>query len=90
MCKFGAKVMRKITQEPLRMVMEAKGSKKNHKYDTRNKNMPNVQKHTSAQYNTSFLCHSVAEYAKLPVELNSIHLMSLFVKKIKAEILQNY
>ena len=78
--KFGAKVVRKIIPEPLRMVMEARGGKKNHKYDNRYKNVPNIQKHATVQYNSSILCRSVAEYAKLPVELTSIHKTSLFAK----------
>ena len=59
-------------------------------YDTRYKNVPNIQKHATVQYNSRFLCRSVAEYAKLPVELTSIHKTSLFTKKLKADILKNY
>ena len=84
LCKFGAKVARKTILEPLRMVMEVRGGKKNHKYDTRYKNVPSIQKHTTVQYNFSFLCRSVAEYAQLPVELTSIHKRSLFAKKTKS------
>ena len=67
--KFGAKLANKMMPEPLRLLMEAKGAKggkKTHKHNTRKRNVPNIQKHVSVQYNSSFLCRSLVEFSKLP------------------------
>ena len=41
LCKFGAKVLRKLIPEPLQQIMAKKGGRKNHGYNTRSKNIPN-------------------------------------------------
>ena len=64
LCKFGAKIANKTIPEPLRLLMEARGGKKTHKYNARKKNVPNIQKHVSIQYNSSFLCRSLVEFSK--------------------------
>ena len=33
-------------------------------YNTRNKSLPNIQKHTKNLYNTSFMCKALTEYTK--------------------------
>ena len=90
LCKFGAKVSRKLIPEPLQQIMAKRGGQKNHGYNTRTKNIPNVQKHTTTQFNTSFICHSVAEYMQLSMEFNSIQKIPVFVKKLKSKILNSY
>ena len=90
LCKFGAKVSGKLIPEPLQQIMAKRGGRKNHRYNTRSKNIPNVQKHTTTQFNTSFICRSVTEYMQLPMELNSIHKISVFTKKLKSKILNSY
>ena len=90
LCKFGAKASRKLIPEPLQQIMAKRGGIKNHRYNTRSKNIPNVQKHTTTQFNTSFICHSVTEYMQLPTELNSIQKIPVFTKKLKSKILNLY
>ena len=70
--------------------MAKRGGWKNHGYSTRMKNIPNVQKHTTTQFNTSFIHHSVAEYMQLSMEFNSIQKIPVFVKKLKSKILNSY
>ena len=89
LCKFGAKVSGKLIPEPLQLIMAKRGGRKNHRYNTRSKNIPNVQKHTTTRFNTSFICRSVTEYMQLPMELNSIHKISVFTKKLKSRILNS-
>ena len=61
LCKFGFKRTNNETPEPLKVLMESRGGKKFHEYNTRREHVPNIHKHNSVQYNTSFLCKSMAE-----------------------------
>ena len=40
--------------------MNSKGGKKMHHYPMRNKSIPNVQAHTSVQFNNSFMCKGLS------------------------------
>ena len=57
LCKFGFKLASNEPPEPLKVLMESRGGKKAHKYNTRSKHVPNIHMH-----NTSFLHKSMAEY----------------------------
>ena len=90
LCKFGTRVMWKLIPKPLKLIMVERGGVKKHRYNTRKKKVPNIQKHTSVQFNTSFICHSITEYSSLSNELSSITKMPSFVKKLKKEIMNTY
>ena len=42
MCKFGYKLVHKMLPEPLHKLMDLRGQKKTHRYNTRNKYIPNT------------------------------------------------
>ena len=67
--KLGYKITRKILPNPLILAFEQDGGRKTHPYNTRNKSLPNIQKHTKNLYNTSFMCKALAEYAKVQMAL---------------------
>ena len=62
--KLGFKITNKILPNPLILAFEQDGGKKTHPYNTRNKSLPNIQKHTTNLYNTSFMCKALTEYTK--------------------------
>ena len=49
LCKFGFKLANNETPEPLKVLMEMRGGKKTHKYNTRSKHVPNIHKHNLVQ-----------------------------------------
>ena len=71
LCKLGHSLNHKQLHSPLIKLFNMHGGEKLHRYLTRNKNIPNVQKHTAQVFNQSFLCRSLVEYGKLPTELKS-------------------
>ena len=46
--KFGYKLGKNLLPKPLKTLMESKGGIKSHRYPTRNKRIPNIQRHYSA------------------------------------------
>ena len=54
--KLGYKISCKILPELLIALFDKKGGKKCHRYPTRNKYILNIQRHTTTQMNSSFLC----------------------------------
>ena len=71
LCKYGFKITKKLLPEPLiiRLAHDREG-KKVHRYDTRNKYVPNVQLHKSPQFNNSFMCQGMKELGKLPQSMH--------------------
>ena len=81
--KLGYKVSRKILPEPLTALFDKKGGKKCHRYPTRNKYIPNIQRHTTPQMNSSFLCQSVNNFMQLPGTTKQCPSLSSFCNQIK-------
>ena len=63
--KLDFKVSKKYLPAPILEIFNANGGEKTHKYQTRNKAIPNIQKHQSNLFNNSFLCESIRQYMKL-------------------------
>ena len=57
--KLGFKVSKKYLPEPILAIFNANGGEKKHKYQTRNKAIPNIQKHQSNLFSNSFLCENI-------------------------------
>ena len=81
--KLGYKVSCKILPKPIIALFDKKGGKKCHRYPTRNKNTPNIQKHTNPQMNSSFLCQSVNNFMQLPGITKQCPNLSFFSNRIK-------
>ena len=58
-CKYGHYIMHKKLPKPIQDIINTNGGKKNHKYETRLKATPNVQKLTGSQFDNSFMCKSI-------------------------------
>ena len=83
LCKLGHSLNYKQLPSPLIKLFNMHSGEKLHRYPTRNKNIPNVQKHTAQVFNRSFLCRSLVEYSKLPTELKSKKEKKIFERKLK-------
>ena len=90
LCKFGAKISRNQLPDPIQQLMAKRGGRKTHGYETRNKNIPNIQKHTTTCFNTSFMHHRITEYSNLTMDLKLINKVSLLSKKLKCIIVSSY
>ena len=90
LCKFGARISNNLLPDPIQEQMVKRGGKKTHQYETRNKHIPNTQKHGTTRFNNSFMCRGITKYSKLTQELKSIKSMPLFVKKLRDIIISTY
>ena len=57
--KFGYMLSRRCLPNPIDKIMNQKGGQKTHRYPTRNKRIPNVQRHNDRSFNSSYLCKGV-------------------------------
>ena len=83
LCKLGYKLDRKMLLIPVVDLFHRNNSKKMHKYNTRQKSLPNVQRHTTPLFNKSFLCKSLTLYGKLPTKVKQQRSVEMFCKNLK-------
>ena len=57
--KFGYMLSRRCLPNPINKIMNKKGGQKTHPYPTRNKRIPNVQRHNDQSFNSNYLCKGV-------------------------------
>ena len=65
LCKLGYKIRKKLLPKPILDIFHLNGGAKKHRYPTHNKATPNIQKHTSTNFNNSLLCGSLQDFMKL-------------------------
>ena len=61
-----------------------------HHYNTRNRNVPTVNKHYSTIFNKSFLCKGNVEWTKLNKWIKNLKNIKLFVYNFKMHCYKNY
>ena len=83
LCKLGHQMTHKFLPRPLQNILNADGGKKTHRYPTRNKHTPNIQKHQCIMFNQSFLCQGTKEFIKLNDTLKQEKNPHRFVKQLK-------
>ena len=57
--KYGYKISHKLYLVILHEIADSNGGLKQHRYPTHYKNTPNIQKHTSNEFNQSYLCKGI-------------------------------
>ena len=62
---------------------------KTHHYNTRYKSLPNIKKHTSNEYNKSFLCKGITYYNQLKGEIKNTKTKNDFIQKYKLNLFNN-
>ena len=88
--KLGYKITSKLLPNPLILAFEQDGGRKTHPYNTRNKSLPNIQKHTKNLYNTSFMCKALAEYTKVSMTLKQKKTVHSLGKAVRKYIIAGY
>ena len=86
LCKLGHQMTYKLLPQPLQDLLNADGGTKVHRYPTRNKHTPNIQKHQSTMFNRNFLCQSTAEFIKLSDTIKNEKNPCQFTKLIKKQL----
>ena len=83
LAKQGYNINRKLLPKPILDIYDKNGGKKIHRYLTRNKMMPNIQRHQSTQFNCSFICRSTVIYTNLPNAIKQKQNIHRFITHIK-------
>ena len=81
--KFGYMLSKKCLPNPISKIMNKKGGQKTHPYPTRNKRIPNIQRHNDQSFNSSYLCKGVALFmnsGKSIKDANSLKRMTIEAK----------
>ena len=81
--KLGYRVSHKLLPKLILKLFNRKGGQKTHRYDTRNKNTPNIQVHQDATFNNSFLCKSITRYSSLPTFIRAKKTLKSFTHHVK-------
>ena len=90
LCKLGHKISFNNLPKPIIQIFNFDGGKKQHRYPTRNQNVPNIQKHDTLLFNRSFLCKSLTEFSQLSMYLKMKKDHNKFVKQCKQHLTQNF
>ena len=88
--KFGYKLANNLLPSPLKKLMEAKGRTKTHRYPTRNKKIPNIQKHSISTFNHSYMCRSLVIYGQTKQHIKAMKTVKSFAQSFKDEKLSLY
>ena len=86
MCKLGHNISHKHYPTPILDLFVKFGGEKVHRYPTRNKHIPNVQRHYSELYNKSFMCQSIIAYNILPQKLKKEINTTTFIRELKCHM----
>ena len=81
--KMGYSVSHKLFPKPIQRLFNKRGGRKAHRYNTRNKNIPNIQTHQQSTFNNSFLCKSIMSYMLLPTTVRSKKTLKSFTRHLK-------
>ena len=80
---LGYKISHHLLPDPIYHLFDEHDGKKQHRYPTRNKAVPNIQQHHHKLYNSSFLCRSIVSYTKLPGTTRNSTSLKCFSKKLR-------
>ena len=83
LAKQGYNINRKLLPKQILDIYDKNGGKKIHRYPTRNKMMPNIQKHHSTQFIRSFICRSTVIYTNLPTKIKQKQNINRFTTHVK-------
>ena len=88
--KFRYRLSKDLLPKLLKQLMESKGGRKLHRYPTRNKSIPNIQKHYSTIFNHSFMCRSLVTYSQAPQQARTKKSVKSFARLFKEWKLKAY
>ena len=85
LCKLLFCVKEKLLPTPILNMFHMLVGKIHH-YNTRYKSLPNIKKHTSNEYNKSFLCKGITYYNQLKGEIKNAKNKNDFIQKYKPNL----
>ena len=89
LCQFGHRLSCKYLPKPIIDLLETRGRKKTHQYETHYKKTPNIQKHSGVNFNKSFMCQGLVKFNQIPLNIHTIKNTRLLVKKLKDYLLKS-
>ena len=91
MAKFGWKLINNELPAPVQKCAlndhTGETSIKNHRYNTRNKVIPNLLKINNKSYRNSIFCKGIGYFSNLPSKLKTTKNLSNFINKVKKHLL---
>ena len=87
LCKFGHQVTCKYLPKPILDLLDSRGGKKTHRYNTRYKKTPNIQQHSGTNFNKSFMCQGLEQCNQVPSIIRETKITKLLMKKLKKFLL---
>ena len=87
LAKYGYKITNRLYSGKIHTVAETNGGLKCHKYNTRFKNTPNIQKHGMHEFNTSFLCRGLSVFNALPNKIRKSENLKQFIREVWQHLL---
>ena len=85
LCKLAYGVKQKLLPVPIIAMFNEAGGKM-HRYPTRQKNLPNIKKHKSDEYNKSFLCKTISNYNCLSDKIKLSNSRTEFINNYKKQL----
>ena len=85
LAKLGFRLTNELLPSPLLNLFNKAGGKKQHRYPTRSKKTPNIQRHDKTLFNKSYLCQSLVEFMKIPGIARNAKTVRRFVANIKKQ-----
>ena len=87
LCRLRHNISHKHWPDSIIKLFNRFDGKKQHRYPTRNKHVPNIQRHQSELYKRSFVCGSICENNKLPLHLRQQTNSNIFYRELKQHCL---
>ena len=85
--KLAYKIKNRLMPVPILELFDRLG-KKTHRYDTRQKHLPNIKQHKSELYNKSFLCKSITYYSGLSNKITNTPNLKEFINTYKRSLFE--
>ena len=83
--KLAYKIKNRLMPIPILELFDTLG-KKTHRYNTRQRHLPNIKQHKSELYNKSFLCKSITYYSGLSNKIKNTPNLKEFINMYKRSL----
>ena len=88
--KFGYMLSKRDLPDPINNVMTKNGGQKTHPYQTRNKMIPNIQRHTDQSFNSSYLCKGVSMFTNSRKSIKDAKTLKSMISEAKNSYISKY
>ena len=88
--KFGYRLSKRNLPDPINNVMTKNRGQKTHPYQTRNKMIPNIQRHTDQSFNSSYLCKGVSMFINSGKSIKDAKTLKRMISEAKNSYISKY